>query len=228
METSLHQQLKARYAGDDGEIEVRRGRYRIDVVRDDLLIEIQHGGLAAIRDKIRALCRKNDVLVVKPIVARRRLVKLTERDGEVVSRRWSPKRGSPVDLFDELVHFTRAFPHKRLTVEAPLVEIEELRYPGHGRRRRWRANDHVVGDQLLASVSETLTLRTADDLWRLVAGEVPKPFDTAELAAAMDAPRWVAQRAAYCLREMGAARQVGKRRGAWLYERVRPRKRRVA
>lgn len=227
METSLHQQLKAHYAGEDGEVEVRRGRYRIDVVRGDLLIEVQHGGLSAIRDKIRKLCEKNEVLVVKPIVVRRRLIKLDREGGEVVSRRWSPKRGTPIDLFDELVHFTRAFPHKRLTLESPLVEVEEVRYPGHGRRRRWRKNDHVVGDQLLASVGETLRFRTVHDLWKLVPGKLPKPFDTAELATAMDAPRWIGQRAAYALREMGAVRQVGKRKGAWLYERV-PRRRKKA
>lgn len=228
METSLHQQLKAHYAGDDGEVEVRRGRYRIDVVRGDLLIEVQHGGLSAIRDKIRKLCEKNDVLVVKPIVARRRLIKLDREGGQVVSRRWSPKRGTPADLFDELVHFTRAFPHKRLTLEVPLVEVEEIRYPGHGRRRRWRKNDHVVEDQLLASVGETLRFRTVHDLWKLVPGKLPTPFDTAELAGALDAPRWIGQRAAYALREMGAVRQVGKRKGAWLYERVKRRRKKVA
>lgn len=220
METSLHQQLKAHYAGDDGEVEVRHGRYRIDVVRKDLLIEVQHGGLSAIRDKIRKLCDEHRVLVVKPIVTRRRIIKLDRQGGEVVSRRWSPKRGAPADIFDELVHFTRAFPHKRLTLEVPLVEVEELRYPGHGRRRRWRKNDFVVEDQLLADVGETLRFKRASDLWKLVPGKLPKPFDTAELAEALGAPRWIAQRAAYCLREMGAARQVGKRKGAWLYERV--------
>ncbi|QDT70249.1 hypothetical protein MalM25_31950 [Planctomycetes bacterium MalM25] len=220
METSLHQQLKAHYAGDDGEVEVRHGRYRIDVVRKDLLIEVQHGGLSAIRDKIRKLCDEHRVLVVKPIVTRRRIIKLDREGGSVVSRRWSPKRGAPVDIFDELVHFTRAFPHKRLTLEVPLVEVEELRYPGHGRRRRWRKNDFVVEDQLLADVGETLRFKRASDLWKLVPGKLPKPFDTAELAEALGAPRWIAQRAAYCLREMGAARQVGKRKGAWLYERV--------
>ena len=44
-------------------------------------------------------------------------------------------RGTFVDLFDELVHFTRVFPHPRLALEVVLVEIEEWRYPGHGRRR---------------------------------------------------------------------------------------------
>ena len=226
METSLHQQLKAHYAGDDGEVEVRRGRYRIDVVRGDLLIEVQHAGLAAIRDKIRALCEeRHRVLVVKPIVARRRIVKLDRPGGEIVSQRWSPKRGSTYDLFDDLVHFTRTFPHPRLTIETPLVEVEEIRCPGHGRKRRWRLNDHVVEDQRLSSVGEALRFSKAADLWQLVPGKLPKEFDTAELAAAMGAPRWMAQRAAYALREMGAVRQIGKRGGAWLYERVgRPRR----
>ncbi|TWT46404.1 hypothetical protein [Botrimarina hoheduenensis] len=220
MATSLHQQLKALYAGDLGEQEVRVGRYRIDAVRDDLLIEVQHGGLAAIRDKVRALRRRHDVLVVKPIVARRRLIKLDCQGGTEVGRRWSPKRGIAAHLFDELVHFTRAFPHKRVRIEAPLVEVEELRYPGHGKRRRWRENDFIVEDQRLVRVVETIELATRDDLWRLVGGPLTDPFDTAELAAALDAPRWVAQRAAYCLREMGAAREVGKRGNARLYARV--------
>ncbi|MEN0111786.1 MAG: hypothetical protein AAF805_13790, partial [Planctomycetota bacterium] len=129
---------------------------------------------------------------------------------------------------DELVHFTRAFPHRRLTLEAPLVEVEEVRVPGHGRRRRWRRGDQVVEDRSLTSVTETLRFRTASDLWKLAPGKLPAQFDTAELAAAMDAPRWVAQRAAYCLHEMGAAKRVGKRRGAWLYERVKRPRRRAA
>ena len=71
------------------------------------------------------------------------------KDGPVASRRLSPKRGTLLDLFHELVYFTRAFPHPNLTIEAVLVEIEEWRYPGHGRRRRWRKNDFVVADQRL-------------------------------------------------------------------------------
>ncbi len=43
-------------------------------------------------------------------------------------KRLSPKRGTILDLFDDLVHFMRVFPHKRLTLEVPLVDIEEWRY----------------------------------------------------------------------------------------------------
>ena len=228
MATSLHQQLKEHYAGESGELEVAHGKYRIDAVRDGLLIEIQHGGLSAIRDKVRKLCKKDDVLVVKPIIGRKRLIKLDAQGGEVVSQRWSPNRGAIADLFHELVHFTRAFPHKRLTLEAPIVEVEELRYPGHGKRRRWRENDFVVEDQRLVRIAETHRFAKIADLWKLVPGRLPKPFDTAELARAMGVERWIAQRAAYCLREMGAVREVGKRGNAILYQRRRTSQRRVA
>ena len=218
METSLHRELKTRYAGDGARTEVPVGRYRVDVVRGDQLVEIQHGSLAAIRDKVRRLLQEHRVLVVKPIVARKLLVKQAAKGGCVRGRRASPKRGSILDLFDELVHFTRVFPHRRLTLEVPLVEIEEWRYPGHGRRRRWRPEDHVVEDQKLLCVRRVYRFRTAADLARLVPCPVPRPFHTGHLAESLGVQRWVAQRIAYCFRRMGAAREVGKQGNARLYE----------
>ncbi|HEX5102455.1 MAG TPA: hypothetical protein VFV87_01505, partial [Pirellulaceae bacterium] len=60
METTLHRQLKALYAGPEARTEERLEGYRIDAVRSipggglrgRQLVEIQHGSLAAIRDKI--------------------------------------------------------------------------------------------------------------------------------------------------------------------------------
>src|SRR5215203_5968486 len=135
METSLHRQLKDLYAAGGAAIEQRVGRYRIDVVRGKQLVEIQVASLSAIRDKIAVLVKKHDVLLVKPVIVTKHLVKLHRAGGKVVSRRRSPKRRTLLDVFEELVHFTRVYPHKRLTLEVLLVEIEEWRYPGHGRRR---------------------------------------------------------------------------------------------
>ncbi|QDU55483.1 hypothetical protein Pan181_16720 [Aeoliella mucimassa] len=224
METSLHQQLKDRYAGTKGETEVRLGRYRIDAVVNRELVEIQHGSLGAIRDKIRELLDEHKVRVVKPIVASKVLVKRTEKGGPVVSRRRSPKRGTLLDLFDELVHFTRVFPHRRLTLEVLLVDIEEYRYPGHGKRRRWRRADHEREDQHLVAVKETHRFRTAKDLWKLAPAGLPRPFHTGHLAEQLGVGRWVAQRMAYCFREMDIVRQVGKSGNALLYEPVRRRR----
>ena len=221
METSLHRQLKAHYAVDGATVEQRVGRYRIDVVRGKQLIEIQHSSLTAIRDKIAVLLKTHDVLVVKPVVITKHLVKLGREGGEVVSRRRSPKRRTLLDVFEELVHFTRVFPHRRLTLEVALIEIEEWRYPGHGRRRRWRKDDHLVDDQHLVQVHSVHQFRTAADLCRLLPPALPQPFHTGQLAEGLGVERWIAQRMAYCLRETKAIRQVGKQGGAWLYKSLR-------
>lgn len=218
METSLHRDLKKLYATDDRQCEVRLGVHRIDVVADGCLIEVQVASLSAIRDKIRVLLRDHPVIVVKPIIARKTLVKRVRRDGPVASRRLSPKRGTILDLFDELIHFTRVFPHERLTLDVPLIEIEEWRYPGHGRRRRWHRDDHQVEDQKLVAVHQTYRFRTAGELAELIAGPLPAPFHTGQLAHSLGVPRWMAQRIAYCLRHTGALCEVGKQRNARLYQ----------
>jgi hypothetical protein len=218
METSLHRELKALYADDLARVEVRIGKYRIDAVVGDELIEIQHGPLTAIRDKIRKLLEDHPVRVVKPIVAAKLLVKQRRKDGRIVERRRSPKQGTIWDLFHELIHFTRVFPHPRLSLEVPLVEVEEWRYPGHGRRRWRRAGDHQVQDQRLVRIREVHHFRTAADLALLLPKDLPAPFHTGDLAKGAGIDRWVAQRVAYCLRHMGTTRLVGKKGNAWLYE----------
>ena len=218
METSLHKQLKELYATDAEQIETPLGPYRIDVHAGDELIEIQHGSLAAIRPKIRKLLRKHQVRVVKPIVARKWLVRQDEKGGKVLGRRKSPKRGKLLDIFDELVYFRDLFPHRNLTVEVLLVEMEEWRYPGHGRRRRWRERDHVVEDQRLLEVQEHFELNSAADLRKLLKVRLPKTFHTGHLAEKLEVSRWLAQRIAYCMRHAGTAKQVGKQGNALLYE----------
>lgn len=218
METSLHRALKQFYAVEGAATEVRLGRYRIDVVRGDELVEIQHGSLAAIRDKIRTLADEHDVRVVKPIVVRKTLIKRARKNGKIVGRRTSPKRGVLLDLFDELIYFRRVFPHPRVVVDAVLVDVEEWRYPGVGRKRWRRPNSFLIEDQKLLEVHEVRSFRTGDDLAALLPASLPKPFHSGHVAAELEIARSFAQRIVYCLREMAIVRQVGKAGNTRLYE----------
>jgi hypothetical protein len=222
METSLHRQLKEVYAVGSAQMEVPLGDYRIDVVNSDVLIEIQHGSLSAIRDKVRKLLKKYNVLIVKPILIEKRLIKLDKKGGKVVSRRKSPKTGKLLDVFDELIYFTRVFPHPNLYLEVPLVDVDEFRYPGHGRRRRHRKNDFQVQDRVLTQIRETHRFHTALDLARMIPSGLPRPFHTGHLAEKLGVQRWMAQRVAYCYRHMGTVKHVGKQGNANLYEFAKP------
>ncbi|GAA4429113.1 hypothetical protein [Bremerella cremea] len=221
METSLHKALKEHYAGKKAETEVRLGRYIIDAVARGQLIEVQWSGLAAIRDKIRELCDEHRVRVIKPIVARKKVVRRDKKGGEIVSARYSPKRCDLYHVFEELVHFTNAFPHPNLTLEIPLIEIEEIRYPGHGKRRRRRENDFVVEDQLLTEIVSSHRFRKAADLLKLLPAGLPRQFHTGDLAQQLARPRWIAQKMVYTLRKTGALGVVGKEGNSILYAKQR-------
>lgn len=228
MEHSLHKQLKMLYCESGATQEVKLGDYRIDVVDSSgLLIEIQHSSLSAINRKCQHLLDEHRLLVVKPIIRTKEIIKLAERDGEEISRRKSPKRGSWLTAFEELVYFKQVFPHPNLEMDLVLVDIREKRFPGHGRRYRWRKNDHQVQDLELVDVVETIKLRRSTDLYQLLPFEsIPIKFDTNDLANAVDIDRADAQRIAYCLREMGAVRSLGKRGRSCYYQ--RPVRKRVA
>jgi hypothetical protein len=211
METTLHRQLKEEFCDPGSQIEVKLGQYRIDVVSGKRLIEIQRSSLSSIRDKISKLLSEGYIVdVVKPLVARKRLIKLNKKGGTEIERRWSPFRGTILDLFDELIYFTRVFPHPNLTLIAPMVQIEEIRYPGHGRRRRKRQEDFVVHDRQILELEDACFFRTVHDLNALLPKNLPKTFDTKQLSEALDVPRHQAQKIAYVMRKTGAAIEVGK------------------
>lgn len=227
METSLHRQLKALYAPAHEEREVRLEGYRIDAICDSRLIEIQCASLAAIRRKIEHLLERHDVLVVKPLAVRKFLVTRRGRRPETVSSRYSPLKATPLSVFHELVHFLPPFPHPRLTVEIVLAEVEEHRTEKAPRRRFGK--NYRVDDRLLREVRERLTLKTAADLAALLP-PLPETFSTGDLATAAGIPRWLAQKALYCLRKIDSVAVEGKAGNALIYRRVRAarRKRRAA
>jgi hypothetical protein len=209
MATSLHQQLKAAYAERfGGSTEVSVERFRIDVRAPDRLYEIQQAGLAALRDKTRRLIRRHDVTIVKPIVRRKRLVRLETPAGPVLSSRSSPKRGVWWHAFRELIALRSLFPHRRLAIDLVLVDIDELRVPKP--RRRFRGKDFEVIDRVLTEVVETRSVGTIADVASLLPGPLPECFDTGALAEAWGIARHETQTIAYFLREIGAIAIDGK------------------
>lgn len=226
METTLHRQLKALYCGEESQQEIRVGGYRIDAVNEGTLVEIQQGSLAAIRDKIRDLLQNHQVLVVKPLVARKFLIRRKRRGGAIQSSRYSPLHENELHLFSDLVHFVGVFPHPWLTFEVVLTEQEEERLPAT-RHRRGR-KDYRVHDRSLLSIRSRVVLRTADDLLSLLPAGVPDPFTTEEIAREAGIPRWLAQKMAYCLRKTAAVATVGKRGNAHLYRATPAANRRAA
>ncbi len=217
METSLHRALKEQYAaGGSGNPEVSVAGFRIDAVDGaGRLVEIQSGPLGPLRRKLGELLPQHRIRIVKPVALRRRIVRRSRRDGPNLSARCSPKRGALMDVFDDLMGVVSVFPHANLEIEILEVTIDEVRVP----RRRWPG--YSVADRILGTIHGATTLRRAADLWRLLpgCGRRREPFTTFELAQEIERPVWFAQRVAYCLRQSGAVRLVGKSGNRRIYVR---------
>ena len=223
-EKSLHAALKAHYARPGDVVEAVVDGYVIDLVRDELLIEVQTGNFAALKDKLDALLTGQRVLLVYPIAQTKWIVKVAvddspKRTRERLSRRRSPKRGCFLDVFDELVRIPHLAGHPNLTLELVLCAIDEIRCDDG--RGRWRRKGVSILDQELLDVLDTVRLTQPADFVALLPDDLTEPFTNRALAEAAGIRLRLAQRVTYTLRHMGALQQVGFEGKAHLYRRVR-------
>ncbi len=197
-ERSLHAALKEHLAQPGDRFEVKLGRYVIDIVRDDLLIEIQTRHLYALRPKLLRLLAEHPVRLVHPLPAERWIVR-EGRDGRR-TRRKSPKRAAVCDIFTELVRVPDLAAHPNLTLEVLLIrEEQQWRDDGQG---SWRRGGWSLVDTRLLGVQSSHVLRRPAEFLALLP-PLPPSFTNSDLAQARGWNRHLAGKATYALRAMG-------------------------
>jgi hypothetical protein len=213
-ESSLHAALKEYLAQPGDQFEVKLGRYVIDIVRGDLLIEIQTRHLYALRPKLRRLLDDGRrIHLVHPLPAERWIVR-EDAAGRRISRRKSPKRAAVCDIFGELVRVPDLAAHPNLTLEALLIQEEQVwRDDGRGswRRGRWS----LVDRRLLGVAGSAVFVHPADYLALLP--PLPEPFSNADLGKAKGWNSHLAGKATYALRTMGLLVLLGKQGNRHVY-----------
>jgi hypothetical protein len=181
-------------------------------------VEIQTRNFSAIKRKMLTLASSHPVRLVYPIAREKWIVKLAEDERSRLGRRKSPKRGAVEQVFQELVSFPQLLRAPNFSLHVLLIQEEELRR--HDKRRGWRRKGWVTHERRLIQVVDQRLFETPRDLAALIPDSLEEPFTTSELATAIAKPRWLAQKMAYCLREMGALTAVGKRGNAIQYSRT--------
>lgn len=217
-EKPLHAALKEWYRRDGDLVEHPVDGHVADLIRNGTLIEIQTRSFSAMRRKLDRLLDAHPVHLVHPVAATTWIVKGDEA-GTIISRRRSPKRRTIADVCAELVSFPTLLSHPHFTLEVVLVEAEEVWRPEVG--KGWRRKGFVITERRLVEVLDSTVFAAPEDLLGLVPGDLPEPFTTADLAAALGITRRLAQQVAYCLRESGVAAEVGRDRAGARYRRVR-------
>lgn len=217
-EQPLHAGLKEWYAQPGDRLEVAVDGFVIDIVRDELLIEIQTGNFSSIKHKLRDLVTRHALRLVYPIAREKWLLKLPKREEGETKRRKSPKRGQIEELFRELVSFPELLKERNFSLEVLFIQEEEVRrYDG---KRRWRRRGWVTEERRLLAVKERQVFEAPGDMIGVLPTGLPREFTTADLAEGLGRSRWWGQKMAYCMRKMGLIEQVGKRGRSLVYARA--------
>jgi len=214
-EYSLHSAIKDWYSGSGDALEVKVDDFIIDVLRGELLIEIQTGNFSAIKKKLIKLLPNNQVRLVYPIAKLKWIVHVS-RSGEFVRRRKSPKKGKLTDLFYELVHAPSLIKDRNFSLEVLLIEEEEIRC--NDGRGSWRRRGASIKDRKLLDVFDRIVFEDSRDFLEFLPKELDGYFTNKVLASKMGISVRLAQKITYCLRKMGAISIAKKKRNELLFQ----------
>jgi hypothetical protein len=207
-ETTLHTDLKWLYSESNDQLERKVGKYVVDIIRDDLMIEIQTTNFSVIRNKIEVLLQNNKVKLIHPIIQDKWIINIDTQLNKIVRRRLSPVHCSYINIFEELIRIPKLISHPNFTIEIILVQIEEIRKKSS--KASWRRNGWSIYDKKLLKVVESKKFNEPIDFLYFIPKNIETPFTNVKLAKSLKQPISLAQKISYCLRKMKMLKTVGK------------------
>ncbi|MFW5799369.1 MAG: hypothetical protein ACOCV8_01035 [Spirochaetota bacterium] len=217
MESSLHYAIKEWYSKPGDKFECRINNYIIDIVRDNLLIEIQTKNFSAIKKKLKTLLKgDNEVRLMYPIAELKWIVKMDKDNQKLIYKRKSPKKGTALDLFTELIRIPELIKRDNFSIEILFIEVEEIRCDdGKG---SWRRKGVSIKDRKLIEVKESILIKDKKDFLQFIPYNKRHIFSNKRLAKDLNIPVYKARKLTYCLKKMGVIKQNGKRVNEHLFK----------
>jgi hypothetical protein len=216
-ESSLHSELKKWYFLEGDDVEAKVDDFIVDIVRGDLLIEIQIANFSAIKPKLRRLLNDHRVRLVYPNPKVKWIIHRSKTKGEMFGRRKSPKKGRLPDLFNELIRIPNLLTKENLSVEVLMIEAEEV-WCNDG-KGSWRRRGASVEDRKLIRVFQRKVFEHPSDFLEILPKDLAHPFSNKDLAKSLAIPVNQSRKITYTLRKIGAISLVGKNRNEMLFAR---------
>jgi len=216
-ESSLHSALKKWYSLEGDKLEAQVDDFIVDIVRGDLLIEIQIANFSAIKSKLSRLLNDHKVRLVYPIPREKWIVHKSKATGETFGRRRSPKKGRLSDLFSEFIRIPSLFAKGNFSVEVLMIEEEDI-WCDDG-KGSWRRKGASLEDRKLIRVFERRTFEHKIDFLNFLPKDLLDPFSNRNLAESLGIPISQSRKMTYSLRKIGAITLVGKNRNQMLFAR---------
>ncbi len=213
-ETSLHASIKEWYARPGDFVESHIDGYRVDLVRGDLLIEIQVKNFVQLKDKLDILLENHRVHLVHPIASQRWI-----KHNDTKKRRLSPRKGKVDHIFQELVYITPLLSNSNLSVEILLIHEEEIR--ANDGRGSWRRKGISIVDRNLLAVVDQVSFEFPICYQQLLGAFINQQFTSKDIALHRNISENLSRKMMYCFWKTNLITKVGRRGHHNLYS-LRP------
>lgn len=211
-ESPLHAGLKDYLARPGDEFEVPLAGFVIDIRRGNELLEIQMKNFGSLASKFDRLLDQHRLTLVHPIAVQTYIRRSSRPD------RRSPRKGTVLHVFEELVSIPTLIEHPRFGLR--VILIEEIQVREHAPELRRRRGGWRIVERSLREVLDDIAITTTSDLAQLLPAGLPETFTTQDLAEAASIPRQLSQKMAYCLRHLSVIEPGGRKRAGIQYQRV--------
>lgn len=215
-EKTLHAVLKYFYQPDPAFHEQKIGSYFADIAKDGQIIEIQTRQLFRLQKKITAFLQQGYAVTVVHPVPRNRWLYWIDGDGNLSSRRKSPKTGHPHTAAPELAGLDSLVGTPGLTFTVLLLDVEDFRNLDGWSRDKKKGSTRF--ERMPISYGEEIRLCAPEDFRRILPAGLSSPFTAAEFNRKGGYPSRGGYYALKLFEKLGLVRRVGTRGKAFLYE----------
>ena len=218
-ESSLHKELKTRYSGPDGKIEVQVGNYFADAVSNSgEFIEVQTGSFAPLKAKAKHLCAMGKLKIIYPVAVVKHIEVFEQQKRKLfpLYRRKSPAKGSPWNLFNALLYAWELALFPGLSIEIVLADIVEKRVCDN--KGSWRRKGVSIFDRELETLHESIILKKKRDYARFVPFKKGEAFTSSQLAKQAGIKAALARKTLYVLTKLCIVERTGKNGNSLVYK----------
>jgi hypothetical protein len=206
-EFSLHSEIKKVYSLPGDQFEVKVGSYIVDILRGNLVIEVQTKNFSALKEKLQVLTEKHQVRLVYPLPEKKWITQVT-KDQTVLNTHKSSRKGKLTDLFGELVMIPKMISEENFSLEVLLIDEEEVRCDdGKG---SWRRRGVSIKERKLLKLNDRILFQTKIDFLKILPEGLNEVFTNRELAKLAKISVRSARQITYCLRKGGVIRVTKK------------------
>ena len=214
-EKTVHAVVKHYMEPNEAYHEVPLEGFVADIFREDAVTEIQTAHFNVLRRKLDKFLPLYPVTIVYPIPAVKWVIWVDPGSGAEVSRRKSPKKGSPYQAFNELYKIKSYLGDPNLRILFLFIDMEETRLlDGWSRDKKRGATKY---DRIPLELVDEMLFERVEDYRMMIPPEL-SGFTTREYAKSTKIPLSHAQTALNIFYYLNVVERIGKKGNSYLYE----------